>query len=294
MLLRIAHTSKTMRLREDKYCAGLYHYKYNGKELQDELGLNVYDYGARNYMPDIGRWGNIDPLAEKYRKWTPYNYCINNPMRFVDPDGMSVDDVIIRGQGADKTFAQLQKSTSLKLSMDEKTGKVTATGIAKTKADKELKSATTDKNVTVNLNSTLGNQSTDGSGDYLSTSGSFDGSTVNSDGTATANQTINPDFAKAIDSFEKTPEGTGVLHEALEGYQEGKRAQESQIPSGPALPGTAGYKNYDAAHNKADAIDPRHVRTADSFTGKNPKTGEEARVLQKPNGETMVLYKIKK
>jgi RHS repeat-associated protein len=72
------------------YMAMSYNYKYNGKEYQDELGLNLYDFGGRLYDPALGRWMNIDPLASDYSSFTPYSYAINNPIYFLDPDGMRV------------------------------------------------------------------------------------------------------------------------------------------------------------------------------------------------------------
>jgi len=66
-------------------------YKYNGKELDTKKGLNWYDYGARHYDATLGRWFAVDPLAEKYYAWSPYNYCASNPIKFVDPNGRGIE-----------------------------------------------------------------------------------------------------------------------------------------------------------------------------------------------------------
>lgn len=95
-----------------------YNYKFGNKELQE---TGMYDFGARMYMPDIARWGTVDPLAEKMRRHSPYNYAFDNPIMFTDPDGRAPiregdpmyqlnGNMRLTGKAAQEAFRQLQNS----------------------------------------------------------------------------------------------------------------------------------------------------------------------------------------
>ena len=92
-------------------------------------GLNTYDYGARQYNPAFPSWDRIDPLAEEYYSVSPYAYCNNNPIRFIDPDGrkllfasgtteafktkISCSYYVLHEHNADGIIAQIDKSSTI-------------------------------------------------------------------------------------------------------------------------------------------------------------------------------------
>ncbi len=103
-------------------------YKYNGKELDRTHGLDWYDYGARNYDAFLPIFTSLDPLCEKYYHISPYAYCGNNPIKFIDPTGMMYGDfydqngVLIGSDGINDGKAYVIKTTKTSKDYENEAG----------------------------------------------------------------------------------------------------------------------------------------------------------------------------
>jgi RHS repeat-associated protein len=121
-------------------------YLFNGKELQEELGLQLYDYHARQVDPQTGRMNSVDPHADSYHSWTSYNYCGNNPVNLIDADGKDWGDIARLyeragqkfNEGLNKTSQAADKSIQAGAKGIESGTKAVAAAIAFESGDMEL------------------------------------------------------------------------------------------------------------------------------------------------------------
>lgn len=129
---------------------------YNGKELQVDDDLGMYDYGARFYDPQIGRFHRVDPAAEKYPNILPYTYCANNPIIYIDPTGMYIEE------GSQKEWERRKSDvTSQRDYLQKRVDKLTTKAGAKGWSGEKLASKIGDKSERIaSLNSSLGTMGT--------------------------------------------------------------------------------------------------------------------------------------
>ena len=185
---------------------------FSAKEKDSETGLSYF--GSRYYSSDLSIWLSVDPMSDKYPSLSPYVYCADNPVKLVDPNG---EEVLLIGKHAKTAFQNMQQGTNLKLKMG-RFGKITAEGEAISEADELLLKAINSKSVCAIVLC----------GDKGS-AGSYMGTTYNKkNGTAVSLNSVNVPAMQRLEQENNAPTGSGLIHEATEGYWAGETAISSR------------------------------------------------------------------
>ena len=256
--------------------------------------MNWSDYGARNYDATLGRWMNIDNYSESFVSETPYQYTLNNPIYFIDPDGnltqgghQATDDtIIIQGESKNLAFNELQSSVAdeLNLSMDEN-GVISYTKIGEgplSSDAQDLINAIEDTEITVNINTTSGMYTSD---EALFFAGAFGGNEVDPlTGTVQTFQDVNPLACQLMDCYAENY-GVTTLHEVVESHKGGEISLASGNSAEPA--DQASVKNPNSVYNRAHNASPQHssfrMRLIDS----------EGNVTRYPNNAVKIQWYVK-
>ena len=226
-------------------------YTFSAKEKDIETGYSYF--GARYYDSDLSIWLSVDPMSDKYPSLSPYNYCANNPIILMDPNG---EDVTLSGESMFDFFNEVKigaKAMGIKVKMN-KDGVLSAkyTGKGKISEDgQKFLDAVNSKTVSVNVNCL--NSGTDET--MFMFGGEFGGNEIlgeTIDGRfvgqfATAFQTVIPSELKAMDDFYGKP-GQSSIHEITEAFMGAKIAMEKGKSSIGTGKGSYAYKE---AHESA-------------------------------------------
>ncbi len=242
-------------------------YSFNAKELDEETGM--YYFEARYYRAPT--FTSRDPLFEKYFWMSPYAYCANNPVKYVDPTGMTVE---ITGEEQKAAFKEFKKGAAqyeIKIKMD-KHGQISGKYVGKGEISKEgqqIMNAITDKSVQVRINATSGNE-TEGGHPFFG--GAFLGNEFSADEyKVTTKQDVNPYDLRAMSEYSGKP-GQDILHEITESYEGGLLALKLGKSIGNSI---IDNLNYNIAHTKAipQTVIPTEIKLYDNRRLNIPQVG---------------------
>ncbi len=221
-------------------------YTFSAKEKDIETGYSYF--GARYYTSDLSIWLSVDPMSDKYPSLTPYNYCANNPIKLVDPNGK---EVFVTGRASEEFTAQLQATTSnLIISRNEKSGKLSVEGKAKTRDERKLVKAINSERVTVRVESEYTNTIDPKKGDPIAhNGGAFMGNMIVSEEgkrkCVVATQLVNPESLCEKSDYNGKYYGESARHEVTEAYKGGLISLRRGKPASMALGNNRVYNRAD-------------------------------------------------